>query len=886
MISARLTPLLALLTLLAGPIMAQHHWCHSPGMSSPALVARALACDAQRGGGTGLRTLQVKVLIAADPGAPGGPAPAVPPSRVQADLDHANEIFDRCNTGIRFQLCGPMQVVADAAFYFGNPSTPAVLAAKESGYITAMYVLTTGGQFSGAAFGLDMIISASATPNTLAHEAAHVLGLQHTFDTSSGAELVDGSNCSTAGDLICDTPAAPQLNLPGLLAPGCTYVGTMTDANGEAYTPMLNNLMGYGELYCQADSLTPGQGALMRHVADSVLLQLRRTDAPITIDPFTLRQCANSGPVTLSASPAPGVFSGPLVNGTTLTNFPAPPGEYLVQYTPATPPAGVDTIVDQSHGINSAFRIIYAPYATDSVWQSFQAAMDGTFLRFDLLTAATAPEPARLRLFAGTGVQGTPLFDLTAPMPADTGWTSFVLPPGTASSDGATYTALLTAPATFGLPVPSNWTYLQGGSSLNGPNGPDVAFRHWVAAAPECQSACRHYTLYQVPDRPVINLPDAYCHADARTVQLVVDTAALTASALLLDGAPLAPFVPASLGTGAHLAQHIYTLNGCTDTLDQAFVVEPPPTFTFPGLPSPVCTVTDPFVLEGAPAGGHFRINGVRDSLFVPQALGVGTHTIDYTYSTLLDTVTFVDQQCTAGPLPAYAFPPADSVAWQSFTVLQGGTLEDIELFLFWPDADPRTFALSLHAGTGVGGPLLWSAVRGAFPLAPGLFANTGVELIAGSTCTFAFRCLTPNGPLPQVLHYSGDAYGPGEAHLPGITAATDLYFRERITQRFPCADSTTFTIDVQVCTGFVEGLPPGVSVAPNPFADALVLATTGSAVRYALLQTDGRCVRTGTAAPHMRHAIDAAGLSAGCYLLRLAGADGGWSDALRVVRE
>ena len=887
MISARPTLLLAALTLLAATASAQHQWCHSPGTLSPALVARAMACDAQRGGGTGVRTLKLKVLIAADPGAPGGPALAVPPSRVQADLDLANGIFERCNTGIRFQLCGPMQVIEDAQFYFGTPSTPAVLAAKESGYITAMYVLTTGGQFTGAAFGLDMVVAAGASSNTLAHELGHVLGLYHTFDTSNGAELVDGSNCSTAGDLICDTPAAPQLNLPGLLAPGCIYVGTVTDANGDPYTPQANNLMGYGEAFCNTDSLTPGQGALMRFVADSVLLQLRRTDAPITIDPFDLRQCPNSGPLALSATPAPGVFSGPLVNGTTLTNFPAPPGEYAVDYTPATPPEGPATVIDQSHGLNSAFLITYANYAADSVWQRFRPEMDGTFQRFDILTAATATQTARLRIYAGTAVQGTPLLDITAPMPADTAWTSFLLPPGTASTDGDTYTALLTAPAPFGLPVPSNWPYLRGESSLNGQgNGPDLAFRHWVSTTPECQGTARYYSLYQVPDRPVINLPDAYCHSDARTVQLAVDPTSLTASQLLLDGAPLTPFVPASLSTGAHLAQHIYTLNGCTDTLDQAFVVEPPPTFTFPGLPAPVCTVTDPFVLQGAPAGGHFRINGERDSLFVPQALGVGTQVIDYIYSTLLDTVTFVDQQCTSGPLPAYAFPPADSVVWQSFTVQQGGTLDDIELFLFWPDADPRTFALSLHAGTGVGGPLLWSAVRSAFPLAPGLFANSGVELIVGSTCTFAFSCLTPNGPLPQALHYNGDAYGPGEARLPGITAAADLYFAERITQRFPCADSTSFAIDVEVCTGLAGGLPPGVSVAPNPFAGVLLLGTAAEAVRYELLLSDGRCVRTGSAAPHTRHTIDAEGLSAGCYLLRLGGAEGGWRAVLRVVRE
>jgi len=91
-------------------------------------------------------------------------------------------------------------------------------------------------------------------------------------------ELLDGSNCTIGGDMLCDTPADPNLSLPDMVAPPCMYVGTITDANGDLYMPMLNNLMSYSP--CTADSLTTQQGALMRFMVDSIFLHLRRTSAP------------------------------------------------------------------------------------------------------------------------------------------------------------------------------------------------------------------------------------------------------------------------------------------------------------------------------------------------------------------------------------------------------------------------------------------------------------------------------------------------------------------------------------------------------------------------------------------------------------------------------
>ncbi|MGB3149101.1 MAG: M43 family zinc metalloprotease [Maribacter sp.] len=99
--------------------------------------------------------------------------------------------------------------------------------------------------------GNNLKLSASATAfentATPTHELGHYLGLYHTDDdfrdANGNVELVNGSNCETAGDKICDTPASPDLNDSNIAEPSCDYVGTETDANGDRYNPDTLNFM-------------------------------------------------------------------------------------------------------------------------------------------------------------------------------------------------------------------------------------------------------------------------------------------------------------------------------------------------------------------------------------------------------------------------------------------------------------------------------------------------------------------------------------------------------------------------------------------------------------------------------------------------------------------
>ncbi|WP_462248840.1 zinc metalloprotease [Ekhidna sp.] len=129
------------------------------------------------------------------------------------------------------------------------------------------------------------IASGSANAGTIAHETGHIFSLEHTFGTgdvlaaaagepfTSTDELVDGSNCGTAGDFVCDTPADPYIfpsgdeTEPVTYFENCIFVYDSVDAKGFYYDPQPGNIMSYySSTDCPCSSfLTDGQ---LKRVAD------------------------------------------------------------------------------------------------------------------------------------------------------------------------------------------------------------------------------------------------------------------------------------------------------------------------------------------------------------------------------------------------------------------------------------------------------------------------------------------------------------------------------------------------------------------------------------------------------------------------------------------
>ena len=108
--------------------------------------------------------------------------------------------------------------------------------------------------------------SCAVNTSTVAHEIGHYLGLYHTHSTFNGIELADGSNCTFAGDELCDTPADPRLGTHNVTA-DCDYNGRERDLNNDRYRPDPANVMSYSRKACRT-AFSPDQQVRMAFYLD------------------------------------------------------------------------------------------------------------------------------------------------------------------------------------------------------------------------------------------------------------------------------------------------------------------------------------------------------------------------------------------------------------------------------------------------------------------------------------------------------------------------------------------------------------------------------------------------------------------------------------------
>lgn len=116
-------------------------------------------------------------------------------------------------------------------FYVFNINNPA----GECSYSDQGYITHTDS--SGLVIRKDGNACYQDNLKALVHEMGHYFGLLDTFE---GSELVDGSNCVTDGDQICDTPADPGGTCDPIT---CRFIDMDTDSNGDYFTPHVGNAM-------------------------------------------------------------------------------------------------------------------------------------------------------------------------------------------------------------------------------------------------------------------------------------------------------------------------------------------------------------------------------------------------------------------------------------------------------------------------------------------------------------------------------------------------------------------------------------------------------------------------------------------------------------------
>ncbi|MHC5113177.1 MAG: M43 family zinc metalloprotease [Planctomycetota bacterium] len=207
------------------------------------------------------------------------------------DLDQsmtdANESF--AAAGLVLCPYGDVNFIDDDALYFDVDTMAEINALRQTNavpgainvYFTEILALPglplcgissfTGSNVQGIAMR-NSCTAQGNNPSTLAHEFGHYFDLFHTHETSFGVECIDGSNCAVAGDLLCDTPADPQLGSSNVNA-ACDYTGPAGPGcpfDTGTYDPDTTNFMSYSRSLCRT-SFSPGQVSKMR----ATLLNLR-----------------------------------------------------------------------------------------------------------------------------------------------------------------------------------------------------------------------------------------------------------------------------------------------------------------------------------------------------------------------------------------------------------------------------------------------------------------------------------------------------------------------------------------------------------------------------------------------------------------------------------
>ncbi|MCB0819710.1 MAG: hypothetical protein KDC13_03735, partial [Bacteroidetes bacterium] len=338
--------------------------------------------------------------------------PLVTPQLVQQKVDSANVIYSPI--GIRFQICSIRYVDYPGYLSFipgyitwSNEIENAVL--QEGylpGYLNIIYGSGDGpnatlpGIYNG-----DRILMNAGPNRVFTHEIGHYFSLWHTHAFNGYStniytlELVDGSNCETEGDFICDTPADPGLHGRASAFPDCQYTDTVsTDANGDLYQPDVNNYMSAAPPGCQIQ-FTQGQYDRMAYALYHERAVLKTGQAGVTMHEIPMKMCITDDPVALSSDIPGGVFSGNGVTGNFFDPALAGPGNHIITYTANTTEEVVET-TDQFCAYHDT------AFSSSTIWQSFTAEIEGLLTGMAFSLQAAEASSVHYSILEGSGTGG------------------------------------------------------------------------------------------------------------------------------------------------------------------------------------------------------------------------------------------------------------------------------------------------------------------------------------------------------------------------------------------------------------------------------------------------------------------------------------------------
>lgn len=263
--------------------------------------------QAQRNSSTAITSVPVKAHVLRTDAGTGG--------LTESQINNAFAIMNAyyANANLEFFLCEGINFINNSTFYnFTTSEEAALRAAYNVDNVINIYFAnevtnSSGSGLCGYAYfpgGPEVIMmnnNCALNGSTLSHEMGHFFGLSHTHGNSNTTltnELVDGSNCDSAGDSICDTPADPQLSGSNVTS-ACNYIGTVFDANGDLFQPNPLNIMSYSRKSCRTEFST-GQYARIYAIYQASRAVMACPSFNIDIASNFTRDCSDTLDVTFT----------------------------------------------------------------------------------------------------------------------------------------------------------------------------------------------------------------------------------------------------------------------------------------------------------------------------------------------------------------------------------------------------------------------------------------------------------------------------------------------------------------------------------------------------------------------------------------------------------
>ncbi|AEA43296.1 T9SS C-terminal target domain-containing protein [Fluviicola taffensis] len=158
-----------------------------------------------------------------------------------------------------------------------------------------------------------------------------------------------------------------------------------------------------------------------------------------------------------------------------------------------------------------------------------------------------------------------------------------------------------------------------------------------------------------------VNLPTEIC-INANPIAISVSPVAIAGQTGTLTGTGVntTNFNPGTAGVGSHTVNYFFEDEfGCSNTANDAILVNPLPIVSITNNQSPYCLSNTPAGLVLSPTGGQLTGTGVTTNQFIPSQAGVGTFTLTYTYQDTngCSNSTTINVQVTAPAPPSLTIP-------------------------------------------------------------------------------------------------------------------------------------------------------------------------------------------------------------------------------------